>query len=86
MRLASIVVLALFASPLCAQGPGGMGGDGFGGRGMGGRPMMGRRRPADAPSEDLLRGPFVPDSMITKFALDTVQGARYRAAWDSMMA
>lgn len=48
--------------------------------------MMGRRRPAEMPSEDLVRGPFRPDSLIPKFGLDSVQGARYRASWDSMMA
>ena len=85
MRLAPLLVLTLMASPLLAQGPGGMGGDGFGGRGMGGRPMMPRRRPAEPPSEDLIRGPFAPDSLIPKFELDSAQGARYRAVWDSMM-
>jgi len=33
-----------------------------------------------------VRGPFAPDSMIPKFSLDSAQGARYRASWDSMMA
>lgn len=44
------------------------------------------RRMVEPPSEDLLRGPFEPDSMTPKFRLDSAQGARYRAAWDSMMA
>lgn len=78
------IAVTLGVTPLAAQGPGGPGGS-MGGRGMG-TPMMPRRRPAEPPSEDLVRGPFVPDSMIPKFALDSAQGARYRAAWDSMMA
>ena len=65
--------------PLNAQGPGGMGG----GR-PGGRPMMGRRM-TEPPSEDLLRGPYEPDSMAHKFQLDSAQRVRYRTAWDSMM-
>lgn len=52
----------------------------------GGRPMMGRGRMPEPPSEDLLNGPFRPDSMTPKFRLDSAQGERYRAAWDSMMA
>lgn len=48
--------------------------------------MMGGRRPAEPPSEDLLRGPYEPDSMARKFQLDSTQNGRYLAAWDSMMA
>lgn len=76
--------LTLGVTPLAAQGPGGPGGS-MGGRGMEGPQMMSRRRPAEPPSEDMVRGPFAPDSMIPKFALDSAQGARYRASWDSMM-
>ncbi|MBW8773405.1 MAG: hypothetical protein JF590_08970 [Gemmatimonadetes bacterium] len=80
-----LLTLTLGVPPLAAQGPGGYGG-GMGGRGMGGgRPMMSRRAPAEPPSEDLIRGPYHPDSMATKFALDSAQSARYRTAWDSMM-
>lgn len=88
MRNLLILLLGvtLGVPPLAAQGRGGMGGGGMRGGGGGGRPMMGSRRPADAPSGDLVRGPFVPDSMIPKFGLDSSQGARYRASWDSMMA
>lgn len=87
MRLSPILVLSLLGCiPLAAQGPGGFGGGGMGRGGMGGRPMMGRRRPADMPSEDLVRGPLMPDSLIPKFQLDSGQGARYRTSWDSMMA
>jgi hypothetical protein len=87
MRFISILLLGatLGVAPLVAQGRGGMGGGGMRGAG-GGRPMMGGRRPADPPSGDLIRGPFAPDSMIPKFGLDSAQGARYRASWDSMMA
>lgn len=76
--------VTLGVAPLAAQGPGGPGG-GMGGRGMGGPQMMSRRRPPEPPSEDLVRGPFAPDSMIPKFQLDSAQGARYRVSWDSMM-
>ena len=79
------LAVTLGVTPLAAQGPGGPGGS-MGGRGMGGPQMMPRRRPAEPPSEDLVRGPFVPDSLIPKFGLDSAQGARYRASWDSMMA
>lgn len=48
--------------------------------------MMGRRRPTELPSEDLVRGPYLPDSLIPKFGLDSAQGARYRGSYDSMMA
>lgn len=53
---------------------------------MGGRPMMARRGGGELPSEDVMRGPFPPDSMTHKFGLDSTQGARYQVSWDSMMA
>ncbi|MBW8772065.1 MAG: hypothetical protein JF590_02035 [Gemmatimonadetes bacterium] len=84
----ALLVLALCTAPalLAAQGPGGSVG-GFGGRGgMGGRPMMPRRAGVEMPSEDVMRGPFPPDSMAQKFGLDSTQTERYRASWDSMMA
>ncbi|HEX7917938.1 MAG TPA: hypothetical protein VF454_00970 [Gemmatimonadales bacterium] len=82
MRLLLPLLLALTTgvSLAHAQGRGGMRG-GMGG----GRPMMGGGRPAEPPSEDLLRGPYAPDSMAPKFELDSAQSARYRIAWDSMM-
>jgi hypothetical protein len=48
--------------------------------------MMARRGGAEMPSEDVMRGPFPPDSMSQKFGLDTLQAARYQVSWDSMMA
>lgn len=86
MRLAPLFTLLMIAAPLTAQGPGGgMGGPGgMGAGGTRGRPYG--RRPVEPPSEDLIRGPYEPDSLIPKFQLDTAQGARYRVSWDSMMA
>jgi hypothetical protein len=40
----------------------------------------------DPPSEDLIAGPYSPDSMTRKFGLDSAQALRYRVVWDSMMA
>lgn len=79
-----LLILSLGVTPLVAQGRGGFGGGG-GRDGMGGRPMM-ARRPEEPPSEDLVRGPYPPDSLIPKFGLDSAQGGRYRVSWDSMMA
>jgi hypothetical protein len=80
-----VILILIFTTgllqPLTAQGPGGMGGRPGSGPGR----MM-RGRMAEPPSRDLIEGPYAPDSMIPKFALDSVQGPRYRAAWDSMMA
>jgi len=39
----------------------------------------------EMPSEEVLRGPYPPDSMAHKFGLDSTQAGRYRVAWDSMM-
>ena len=79
-----LIGITLGVTPLVAQGgpPGGGMGGGMGG---GRRPPMGGRA-SEMPSADLLQGPYEPDSMIRKFELDSAQGVRYRAAWDSMMA
>lgn len=77
-----LLALTTGVSLVHAQGPGGMGG------GMqGGRPgMISRGRMREPPSEDLIAGPYQPDSMTRKFGLDSSQALRYRAVWDSMMA
>ena len=75
-----LIAVSIGVSHLAAQGMGGRGGIG------GPRPMMGGRRPQELPSQDLLRGPYAPDSMTSKFRLDSTQAERYRAAWDSTMS
>lgn len=81
-----LAAMTLGVTTLTAQSMGGPPGGGMGGMG-GGRPPMGRgRAPQEMPSRDMLRGPYEPDSMAHKFELDSTQSARYRAAWDSMMA
>ena len=77
-----LIAVTCGVSLLSAQRPGG----GMTERGGGARPGMVRGRMPEPPSRDLIAGPYAPDSMIHKFVLDTVQGPRYRAAWDSMMA
>ena len=47
---------------------------------------MPRRAGVSLPSEEVMRGPFPPDSMARKFGLDTLQATRYQVSWDSMMA
>ena len=47
---------------------------------------MPRRAGVSLPSEEVMRGPFPPDSMAQKFGLDTLQATRYQVSWDSMMA
>ena len=80
-----LIGITLGVTPLVAQGGPPGGGMGGGPPGGGRRGPMGGR-PVEMPSADLIQGPYEPDSMIRKFALDSAQGVRYRAAWDSMMA